>query len=311
VVITGVDTGDLLESSITIKAKQIRTEFTLFKRADESPQLGTFADTDYTQYLQTVCTLEDNSILAPNNCFAAHNMSGAVPGTDQSINETQGTDYNDVAGGLLNPQEVKMVKNYFDPDAVVIEAEEPGDPRIVLVEPPVGMDATVYSDCARLIIQKINDPSTEPEWASDASGTYGGYWTGGMGEPVVDIAAWDGSYSTEINAGGSLIYGYNWNTKVLAEKGDYRLTFVLEGGFTDDQNNENDGKCTSTLNTVFDGTSKSVNVGERRPATLLSQAEMDGHHGEGGLLYIDVVVGASGGGGGGGKPGGTPGGGKP
>jgi hypothetical protein len=124
-----------------------------------------------------------------------------------------------------------------------------------------------------------------------------------MGEPVVDVAAWDrgtdgpgGQYSAEINAGGSVIFGYNWNTKVLDQKGDYRVTFVLEGEVDDG------GECTASLNTVFDGTTKSVNVGERRPATLLSADGMGGHHGEGGLVYVDVVVGASGGGGGGGKP---------
>lgn len=78
------------------------------------------------------------------------------------------------------------------------------------------------------------------------------------------------------------------NTKLLSDKGDYRLTFMLEGSEADG------GKCPNLLNTVFGGTTKSVNVGERRPATALSAAEMKGTHGESGLVYVDVAIGASG-----------------
>lgn len=317
VVITGVDSGDLLESSITIKAKQVRTEFTLMKRVIADPTLGNATDTDYVNYLDFgngSCVLGDNVSTAPNNCFAAHNMSGAVPGTDQSINEIQGSDFGDISqGGLLDPQSVKVIKNYFDPNAALpaAEAEDP-DPRIVLVEPPVGIDATVYSGCARLVIQRITNPSLTPVWSSTATGgvangTHGGYWTNGLEPPVVDVAAWgsgtsaSGAYSAEINAGGSLIYGYNWNTKVLSAKGDYRLTFVLEGD-----------ACPHTLNTVFDETTKSVNVGERRPAQVVSAQDMIDIYGasgnEGGLAYVDVNIGASGGGGAGGAGGGSGGG---
>jgi hypothetical protein len=305
VVVTGIDTGDLLESSITISAKQIRTEFTLLKRVTYDGQLENATDSDYTAYLAFnggTCVLEDNSTLAPNNCFAAHNMSGAVPGTDQSINEIQGTDYGEITqGGLIDPQLVKVVKNYFDPTLLVVEAEEPGDPRIVAVDPPVGIDATVYSACARLIIQRITDPTHVPVWSSTAiggvaAGEHGGYWTNGNGidPPLVDVAAWDGTYSAETNAGGSVIYGYNWNTKEDSSGGgDYRLTFVLEGD-----------ACDYDLNTVFDSTTKSVNVGERRPARVMSADDLGGTGNEGGLVYVDVNIAQSGGGGGGGGGGG-------
>lgn len=301
VVITGVDTGDLLESSITINAKQIRLEYTLLKRVEGDATLGNATDDDYVQYLafgSGTCVPNDNSTLAPNNCMVTLGMSGAVPNTDQSINEIQGTNYADLtlSEGLLDPQTIKTVKNYFDPDAIVIAADEP-DPRIVAVDPPVGMDATVYSVCARLVIQPITDSTLPPVWFSDASGgvaygNHGGYWTNGLGAPVVDIAAWDtdsgvgGNYSAEINAGGSLIYGYNWNTKLLSFKGDYRITFVLEGD-----------ACPYDLNTVFDATTLSVNVGERRPATVVAAGHVNLTGGEGGLAYVDVNIGTSGGGG--------------
>lgn len=289
-VVTGVDAGDLMESSLVIKAKQIRIEFTLFKSVMGDVQLGSATDDDYVQYLafgSGTCLPNDNTSLPPNNCLVAHNMSGAVPGTDQSINEIQGTDYFDtINGGLLvDPQTVKVIKNYYDPDAVVIEAEgEEPDPRIVPLDPAVGVDATVYSACSRLVIQRITDTTQTPTWDSTADGTYGGYWVNGLAAPTVDIAAWNGSYSAEINAGGSVIFGYNWNTKVLSAKGPYRVTFVIEGDH-----------CGVDSNTLFDGSTKSVNVGERRPATVIAAGDF-GTANEGGMAYLDIAIGASGGG---------------
>ncbi len=290
VTVTGVDTGDLLESSISIKAKQIRTEFTLFKNVDSDPDFSGFLS-----FANGGCVLDGNDPAAgtsPSNCFAAHSMSGAVPGTDQSIAETQGTDF-PAAETLLDPRDVKMAKNYFDPDAVALAADAEPDPRIVPIEPPLGMDATVFSACARLIIQKISGDTDQLYWDSVE-----GSWMprSAINSPAVDINAWGGSYSAEINAGGSLIYGYNWNTKSFAEgAGDYRLTFLLEGGPSDG------GRCIHELNTEFDDSSLSVNVGERRPATMLSKnalAALGATRGEGGAVYVDVALAVGGGGGG-------------
>lgn len=286
VVITGVDVGDLLESSISIKAKQIRTEFTLLKR------VGTTEE--FAANVFDGCTLDANDATAgtsPNNCFAAHGMSGAVPGTDQSIAETQGTDYADT-GVLVDPRTVKTAKNYYDPAAVAIESDEPV-PGIIALDPAIGMDATVYSGCARLVIQKVTGDTIDMVWNSGTDSVSGRWGPAtAFGPPVVDINAWDGTYSAEINAGGSLIYGYNWNTKSFASgSGTYRLTFLLEGD-----------RCGYDLNTVFDDTTLSVNVGERRPATLLSAADLAGlgaTGGEGGAVYVDVDIVTGGGGGGG------------
>jgi len=284
VAVTGVDTGDLLESSIVIKAKMIRTEFTLLKNVD--------SDTDFTSFrTENGCSLNENDTGAgtsPTNCFAAHSMSGAIPGTDQSIQETQGTESlsRDL---LIDPRTVKTARNYFDPTIPlpVIEADEP-DPRIVLLEPPLGMDATVYSACARFIIQKVNGDPAELYWDSVE-----GSWMprSVANTPVVDLNAWGGTYSAEINAGGSLIYGYNWKTKSFSEGGGvYRLTFVLEGGPSAS------GRCVYELNTVFDDNTMSINVGERRPATVLSASALGGTRGEGGAVYVDVEIGGGGGG---------------
>ena len=310
VVVTGVDTGDLLESSIVIKAKQIRTEFTLFKNVSGDPDhpnlkiASIAADPEFLQFRpEYPCELYDNDEnipTAPNNCFAAHSMSGAVPGTDQSIAETQGTEYPlDGEEVLLDPRNVKMAQTYFDPSLVVPAAADPGteseepDPRIVAIDPPLGMDATVYTACARLLIQKLTGDPATLYWDSDE-----GSWMprSAINTPAVDIKTWDGSYSVEINAGGSLIYGFNWNTQKFSEgAGEYRLTFLIEGS------SANGGRCIHDSNAVFDDTSLSVNVGERRPATILTPAALGATRGEGGAVYVDVEIGTGGGGGGGGK----------
>jgi hypothetical protein len=297
VVVTGADTGDLLESSDVIKAKQIRTEFGLFKHVDAYAPLGLLADPDFTGYRPGACVLDAT---IPTNCFAAHRMSGAVPGTDQSIAEIQGTDWPGPVGApdyeLLDPRQVRTIRNYFDP-SIAVPAAAPGteesepDPRIVVLDEPLGVDALVYTDCARLIIQKVTGDPAELYWDSDAEG---GSWMprSVANPPVVDINTWSGSYSVEINAGGGLIYGYNWNTKSFAEgSGVYRLTLLLEGGPSAG------GACDVERSTVFDETSMSVNVGERRPATMLSAAALGGTRGEGGAVYVDVQIATGGGGG--------------
>jgi hypothetical protein len=87
-----------------------------------------------------------------------------------------------------------------------------------------------------------------------------GQWSGsGVGSPVVNVSAYGGTYSSEINSGGGLVYGYNWNAKTAAT-GTYRLTFVLDG------NSGVGPRCTTTLATEFQsGVTKLVNVGENNP----------------------------------------------
>ena len=69
-------------------------------------------------------------------------------------------------------------------------------------------------------------PGTEqsgvPIWNPDL-----GQWDGGF-DPVVNVAAYTNAYAAEINSGGGIVYGYNWNAK-SAVTGTYRLTFVLDG----------------------------------------------------------------------------------
>ena len=73
------------------------------------------------------------------------------------------------------------------------------------------------------------------------------------------------------------------------------MTFLLEGG------SASGGRCPYALNTVFDASTLSVNVGERHPAVVVSGSDASFTHGEGGLAYVDISIGSGGGGGGGRK----------
>lgn len=93
--------------------------------------------------------------------------------------------------------------------------------------------ATIYSACARLTIQRLEISRDDPyvslitwdpvagEWTGEgliASALFnGGVWSGGEGS----------GYSAEINGSGKAIYGYNWTSAGLAA-GDYRITFSLD-----------------------------------------------------------------------------------
>ena len=170
----------------------IRTEMTLFKTVDP-------ADAVYGDEIATVSTGGTCDVTVPDNCFAAFKMSGAVPGTDQSINEIQGNDFG--PGGTDNPGTTTVV------DPILIK----------------GYHATVYSGCSRLIIQKLTASPAVLNWSSDT-----GRWVGDAAAPILELSSYAGTYTPEVNAGGNLIYGYNWNAKTVAT-GKYRLTFVLDG----------------------------------------------------------------------------------
>jgi len=271
--VTAVDVGDKLESALDLKSKQIRTEFTLLMNAKTDPD---FADGVFDDF--------DPDLT--ENTFQAFGMSGAVPGTDQSINETQGTDFGPGPYSTLTGGTGAMI------DPTLVKLNNEGIP----------IHATVYSRCARLVIQKITEPDNPSlGWSSDVDdGTgRGGFWVNGALPPQENLAAWDGSYTAEINAGGTLIYGFNWNTKLIPQSiksGIWRLSFLLENGPEEDPDLFG-GKCNTRLNTVF-ATTQTVNVGEVNQPVVLTPADMvdiGAHHGEGGMVYIDVQL--SGGGG--------------
>lgn len=144
-------------------------------------------------------------------------------------------------------------------------------------------DATVYSGCARLVIQKLIEPDdgSEPivlwdpvlrQWVLDAEA------------PVYSSAVYEGgdegptaAYSAEINVGGKVIYGYNWNVRnVSSGPGLYRLTFALD--------DLADGAPVA-LNTFFTEDTF-VKVSEEEEA--IAEEEPDEGDTGGGVGYIDV-----------------------
>jgi hypothetical protein len=110
-----------------------------------------------------------------------------------------------------------------------------------------GTRATVYSPCARFMIQSLNVPRDDARLA-DLVWVAGEGWTEPDGEsvdlidpPIFNKPAWEtgdgpGYYSAEINVKGRIIYGYTWNVRQLNDgAGDYRLTFSFDnecGGVT-------------------------------------------------------------------------------
>ena len=240
-VVTDIDWSDDLESRTNFNVRSvIRTEVVLLKDVTNDAEFG--ADID---------------------SFEAFRMR-IVPGTENSPDESQGTDY--------------PINGLYPSDS-----EDGAQP---------GYHATVYSGCARFIIQKVvGDPSVL-QWSP-----VDGYWgpvsavnNPVFNEPVYDSVDGQGGYSAEINVGGKLIYGYNWNLRRVGEgAGLYRLTYVLDGD-----------RCPATLNTSFDGDTQVVNLGGSATAPQVvpvDDAALSGGS-EGGLTYIDVTINASGGGGG-------------
>jgi hypothetical protein len=262
-VVSAVDVGDLLESSPAIQARQIRVEFNMLQNVDPAdPELGGYTDPANC----VVPTVTGQSL----GCFAALGMSGAVPGTEQSGNEMQGTDFGPgPAPSLLTGTQILL-----DPAAVRLTTPDVG-----------GIEALVYSHCARLVIQKITGNPTWDETTGQWSGT-------GVGAPVVNVATYSTTnpWAVEITSSGSIVYGYNWNAKT-ASTGMYRLTFVLDG------NDAEGPQCTTTLATRFEplGGTTLVNSGENNPSNIVYAGDSDLGD-EGGLAYIDLTLSTKGGG---------------
>lgn len=271
--ISAVDVGDLLESTPEIGTRQIRTEFNLLQSVSATdPDFGQYVVPSWTTDIPAPCVIPTAAGQSVG-CFAALAMSGAVPGTQQSGNEIQGTDFG--PGTAPNPGTRTLV----DPTTVRLATDATGN--------PIPIHALVYSHCARLVIQKIEG---EPTWDKTT-----GQWSGaGVGNPVVNVSSYAGTYSTEINSGGAIVYGFNWNAKTVAT-GTYRLTFVLDG-------NDLEGpQCSTTLLSRFDPSiTKLVNIGETNPAHIIFAGDSQLGD-EGGLVYIDLALAPKGGGGGGGR----------
>lgn len=206
-----------------------------------------------------------------------------------------------------------------------------------LVEEPLlgaGTQATVYSHCARLTIQKLLVDKDDPrlaylEWVPEEGWIEPEYYpVTDESDPVpftddlINPHIFNGSvheggdgpgyYSAEINVKGRIIYGYTWNVRQLNDDepvegsviptpaGVYRITFSFDetcGG--------------ATLNTSFEEGITNILVPLEEEVTtevIKAEAEDSGDTGggtavldfENNLTYIDVTILERGGGGGGG-----------
>lgn len=150
--------------------------------------------------------------------------------------------------------------------------------------------ATIYSACARLTIQRLLISREDPylyllKW--DAAT---GEWTGEelISPAVFNGGAWAGGegtgYSAEVNGSGKAIYGYNWLTSGL-QAGDYRITFSF------------DQSCASTL--ITEATKVAFSEEETAVTAAAEESGSGGVSGGGvpqidasnNLSYVDVQLG--------------------
>ena len=163
-------------------------------------------------------------------------------------------------------------------------------------------EATVYSGCARLTIQKLALPRDDPSLTLTWNATTG-EWEGNVAATIFNGGVWGaadgpGFYSAEINVQGKLIYGYNWYVSDIENApGDYRLTFSLDN--TD---------ASPPLNTYFTDATTIVLPAEEVVTVTAEEGSDSGEPDLGGgvavvapeynLTYIDVrILPKSGGGG--------------
>jgi len=159
--------------------------------------------------------------------------------------------------------------------------------------------ATVYSNNARLTIQKLDENPQDLTWNATL-----GQWEGDISEPFYNSAVFDSGdspitkYSAEINVKGKVIYGMLWDVATTGDgMGTYRITFSF-----DDINAPQD------LNTFFD---EFTQIMIPEPEEEVTAYSPDKAEPTGGITYIDTVnnltyidqpITRAKGGGGGGKP---------
>jgi hypothetical protein len=169
-------------------------------------------------------------------------------------------------------------------------------------EPGPGDQATIFSPCARLTIQKL----VLPRGSSNNDYLVWDYeekmWVNGdeyegdalINEPIFNTAVHEandgpGYYNAEVNVKGRIIYGYTWNVRQLNDgAGDYRITFSF------------DEVCgTVDLNTFFvDGTTEIIVPLEEEIEAAVLAAESTSTEGgavpvldfENNLTYVDVRI---------------------
>ena len=185
-------------------------------------------------------------------------------------------------------------------------ATDGNPPEAQLVDP--NLQATIFSPCARLTIQRLNVLRDDPR-LSDLVWVPGTGWTEGLGvgwdlinpaifnQAVHEASDGPGYYNAEVNVKGKIIFGYTWKVRDLNEgEADYRVTYSF------------DESCDAvSLNTFFtDGITQIVLPDEGE--AVLPAVSDDGQPPVGGgeaildcennLTFIDVRIGSPSGNGG-------------
>lgn len=161
--------------------------------------------------------------------------------------------------------------------------------------------ATIYSPCVRLTIQKMeqgagdfeNPPTEGFQWNS-LTGAWDGMYATILNKAVYESNGSEGpsaGVGAEVNVKGRLIYGYNWRVRDIVypqgnpKTGWYRLTFSLDG-------TDAEGKACSTfgLNTTL--ASAAIVISEEEVAT--DEGEPTGYtpiiDSPNNLTYMDVFI---------------------
>lgn len=143
--------------------------------------------------------------------------------------------YRDLADEPVEPGEVPQMVAYT---MRYLSGEGPNEMWGANGETFDSNQATVYSHCARLTIQRLTTDRDDPdldtlEW-NDVEHQWNDGGTGLIESPVFNLAVWEagdgpGFYNAENNVPGKIIYGYNWNVRKTGKvAGDYRLTYSLD-----------------------------------------------------------------------------------
>jgi hypothetical protein len=138
--------------------------------------------------------------------------------------------------------------------------------------------ATVYSNVARLQIEKLNKQGGEPVSTIYDSRCYEGYFVDGPSN----------AYSGEVNMAGKCIYGYNWDVGEVPlddKTGWYRLTFSLDDNvsYSDDLGNS----YAFSRNTVITGLNPGDLLGYNDPE-VVSYPPTLGQNGHASILEVYI-----------------------
>ncbi len=202
--------------------------------------------------------------------------------------------------------ETTLIKNLESPmiafDMISLEGEKREEVFATPGTEYESSQATMYSACARLTIQRLQISREDPYLSLLKWDAASGQWTGKdlVSAPVFEGGVWESAaegsgYTAEVNGSGKVIYGYNWRTSGLAA-GDYRITFSLAA------------ECpAAVLNTHITEATKVLFSEEESVAPLVSGAGGSGSAGGSGgaasgggvpqidatdnLTYVDVELG--------------------